>query len=287
MKTLVRLHTLFFAIGLLILGNVEVSYGQGGAATPLAPAAAPPRIYIGPIGGFNQDFHSGGFRSFKGDVACPVFEAASATGFFAGLSFEYFLGSNPAEATSSLLFRLAYDTRPVSFAVREEGTATLPVIDTNLQKIVDVTTEHRAKIAYSLISFDALYKIMISKDIPIGIAAGPTANFVVTGTVKQTYEIVEPLNAQFDTTKGKSRGYRYEQNGQVLVIQDGDIPERVSFRFGLKAGLFFELSLRKFLFAPALVVPGIWFDAGLTKVTSAENWRVNAFQAGIDVRWAL
>ena len=278
----------FFSSVLAIVLVVAVgeSYAQGGAATPLAPAAAPPRIYIGPIGGFNQDFHSGGFRSFKGDPVCPVFEAASATGFFVGGSFEYLLG-NPSEATSSILLRLAYDSRPVSFAVREEGTSTLPVIDTNRVEIVDVTTEHRAQINYSLLSLDALYKIMISRDVPLGIAAGVTANFVLVGQAKQTYEIIAPNNAQFDTTKRTDAVLRYEDNAQVMVFVDGDIPNRSSFRFGIKAGLFFELNLRKFLFAPALVVPGIWFDAGLTKVTTAENWRVNAFQAGVDIRWAL
>ncbi len=279
-----RLFSSLLAIVMVV--GVGESYAQGGAATPLAPAAAPPRIYVGPIGGFNQNFHSGGFRSFKGDPACPVFEAASATGFFVGGSFEYLLG-NPSEATSSILLRLTYDSRPVTFAVREEGTATLPVIDTTRAEIVDVTTEHHAEINYSLLSLDALYKIMISRDIPVGVAVGPTVNFVIVGTAKQTYEIVSPNNAQFDTTRKTNSVIRYEDNAQVMVFVDGDIPNRSSFRFGIKAGLFFELNLRKFLFAPALVVPGIWFDAGLTKITTVENWRVNAFQAGVDIRWAL
>jgi len=266
MKRSIRIFSCVVAVVLIV--SFGESYAQGGAATPLAPV------------------HSGGFRSFKGDPACPVFEAASATGFFIGGSLEYLLGK-PSEATSSVLLRLAYDARPVSFAVREEGTSTLPVIDTTRVEIVDVTTEHRAEINYTLLSLDALYKIMISRDIPVGVAVGPTANFVLVGTAKQTYEIVSPNNAQFDTTRKTDAVVRYEDNAQVMVFVDGDIPNGSSFRFGIKAGLFFELSLRKLLFAPALVVPSIWFDAGLTKVTTVENWRVNVFQAGVDIRWAL
>lgn len=274
---------------LLFFLGIDTMFAQiGGAATPLQPAAAPPRIYLGPIGGFNQNFHSGGFRSFRGDPACPVFNAASATGFFVGGSFEYLIGANPAEASSSIIARISYDSRPVSFAVREEGTATLPVIDTTTQQIAEVTTEHRAAINYDLLSLDVLYKIMISKDIPLGVAAGPTVNLVMTSTVKQTYEIVSPANAQFIVNPDYlAQGYRYEQNNQVLVIQDGDIPNKTSMRFGIKAGIIFEINTPNLLFAPAVVVPGIWFDVGITKVTTAENWRVNAFQAGIDIRWAL
>jgi hypothetical protein len=51
---------------------------------------------------------------------------------------------------------------------------------------------------------------------------------------------------------------------------------------GIKAGLQYELTLGRWR-----VMPGMFYNFAITKVTSRENWRANALQLGVDFRTAF
>ena len=257
-------------------GNVDLS-------DPLAPAAEPPRIYIGPIAGFNQNYHTGERVTFvpEGEgVTCPVFGTGDATGYYVGLSAEYLIG-NVKDARSSIIARLAYDVRPAQFhqGGDEDVPSRLPLPD-GRDTIILSSTEHTAEIKYSMINLDLLYKYMIGNT-RIAVTAGPSIGYVLTGTDDQRYNIVRPLDVQFEPTD-LPPGMRYDNFGRTIVVHEGDIEELSSIRLGIKVGVQYEISVRKFM-----VVPAIWYDFGITKVTPNENWRVNALQAGVDIRYAL
>ncbi len=260
--------------GLLTLISVLPLEAQN-KSNPIKPAAQPPRLYVGPIAGFNQNFHSGGFRSFVLDANCPNFRSGNATGFYAGFSFEYLLG-DPKDARSSILGRIAYDTRPASFS---EDDTEYPSRLVDLDTIINPKVEHNAEIDYNLINLDILYKLMIGTT-KVGVAVGPSIGYVLDAKLQQKFKLIEPLEAQF--IQDTETDFTYEDNFRTIVIEDGDVPNASTIRFGVKVGALYELSLKKFL-----VVPHVFYDFGITKVTSDENWRVNAFQAGVDVRFAL
>jgi hypothetical protein len=109
----------------------------------------------------------------------------------------------------------------------------------------------------------------------------------VRATLQQRYELVEP---EFVDIGGRryyvqfepDPNYRYENNGRTIIIRDGDIEERTGLRAGIKAGLQYELTLGRWR-----VMPGMFYNFAITKVTSRENWRANALQLGVDFRTAF
>lgn len=246
---------------------------------PLAPKKAPTRIYLGPIGGISKNFHTGGFESFKGDVQCPSFGVGDATGFFAGFSFEYLLGKSPKDSRSSLLVRLAYDSRPASFSVVGDihPSRLLSTDTTKPEQIVQSSTNHDASIVYQMVNADILYKLNMGNS-RFALAAGPSIGLVMKATVDQTFSLVQPNNVQFIEKPGNN----YTNNRRTIVLQSGDIPSKSGIRFGVKVGAMYEINASKML-----IVPAIWYDFGITKTTSAENWRVNSLMMGVDLRFAL
>lgn len=253
------------------------AFSQG--ANPLEPEKAPPRIYVGPIGGFNQNYHTGGFRSFaisEGD--CPTFGTGDATGYYVGVSAEYLLG-DVKDARTSIIARLAYDVRPAQFSEQGDNQPSRLVLPDSSEEIIFSTTEHVAEIKFAMLNLDLLFKYMVGNT-RLGITAGPSIGYALTGTINQKLNLVEPNNVQF--IRDPDTEYTYENFDRTIVIRDGDIPSFNRLRLGIKAGLQYEINVRRMI-----VVPAVWYDFGITKLTSEENWRVNAFQAGVDVRFAL
>lgn len=253
---------------------------DGDAANPLRPRKMPPRILIGPVVGFNQNFHTGGFASFTNDENCPQFQSGNATGFYLGGSFEYLLG-DPRDARSSILFRGLLDLRPASF---EEVGDNLPsrMQDGDESRVVFSTTSHNAEIEYTNLNLEILYKLMLGET-KIGIALGPSVGINLTTSAEQTFNLLEPQNAIFvEDPEFKAKGYEYTNDFRTIVIQNGDVPDKSGIRFGMKAGLLYEVNVKK-----VLVVPHIFYDFGLTKVTSTDDWRVSSLQAGVDIRFAF
>ncbi|MDP2363048.1 MAG: hypothetical protein Q8M94_04680, partial [Ignavibacteria bacterium] len=132
---------------------------------------------------------------------------------------------------------------------------------------------------------------------------GPSFDFPITKTLNQKYELVEPDNVQFKTEYvkgdpeyvpgGNNRkplypnqyGFTpyYTSNDRIYIAQEGDIPNASGFRFALKFGLQYEIITGSKFY----IVPSIYYNLGLTNLSTKESWKVNALQAGVDVRFAL
>jgi hypothetical protein len=145
--------------------------------------------------------------------------------------------------------------------------------------IIRTSTKHEGEVSYSMITGEVCYKLNPIPKVPIGITIGPTFDFILTKKIYQTYKIIgEPLNAQFV----RDPDYEYTDNDRTIIINDGDIDGASSFRLGLKIGLQYEILTGTQMY----IVPAIYYNLGITKVAK-EDWRVNAIQIGVDVRWAL
>jgi|LJSS01.1.fsa_nt_gb hypothetical protein len=280
----------------VIMLAVALSVGSGTAMaqlepSPLAPEVVPPRIFIGPAAGYNRSFHTANIASFATQTECPVFERGSANGFFVGVTAEYILG-DPRTSRSSVIMRLMFDNLPTTFEVAGDNypsrlSVTIDGRDT--QVVINTSTRHVAQVSYYTLNAELLYRLDIG-ELPVGVVVGPTFGFPIRGTFQQRYELTDPAYVDIagrryipvfarDTTDPT---LRYTDNDRTIIVKDGDIEQRSGFRLGIKAGLQYELTVARWR-----VIPGIYYNFGITKVTSRENWRVNALQIGVDFRTAF
>lgn len=279
----------FLLLGGLFLGILAVWAQQ--EPSPLAPEVVPPRIFIGPAAGYNRSFHTANIASFATQTECPVFERGSANGFFLGATAEYMLG-DPRTSRSSVIMRIVFNNLPVSFDVAGDNypsrlTATIDGRDTQI--VINTSTRHVSEISYYTLDAELLYRLDIG-ELPVGVVVGPTFGFPIRGTFQQRYELTSPDYVDIagrryipvfarDTTDPT---LRYTNNDRTIIVKDGDIEQRSGFRLGIKAGVQYELAVGRWR-----VLPGIFYNFGITKVTSRENWRVNALQMGVDFRTAF
>lgn len=274
---------LAFLIVLIALPGIRLN-AQADPENPLMPTYERPPIYIGPVIGYNRSMHSVDLASFD-DAICPRFEDGQSNGFFVGLSFEQHLGKDIKSSTSSFIFRVLYNTMPASLEVSEDPIPSLITIvdaqgNPTGEDVINSSTLHTQDITYSLVTAEVMYKINPIPGVPLGFTVGPTFDFALTKTQDQRYKLVQPLEAQFK--RDETSGYQYVDNDRTIIIKEGEIPESSGFRFGIKAGMQFEILAGKWT-----VVPGIFYNFGVTNLSTAENWRVNALQMGVDLRFAL
>lgn len=280
----------FWLWGLLMGASVATLWAQL-EPSPLAPEVVPPRVFIGPAAGYDRSFHTANIASFATQAECPVFERGSANGFFVGVTAEYILG-DPRSSRSSVILRLLFDNLPTTFEVTGDNypsrlSVTLDGRDTQI--VINTSTRHVAQVSYYILNAELLYRLDIGQ-LPVGVVVGPTFGFPIKGTFQQRYELTSP-----DYVEIGGRRYipvfvrdesdptlRYTNNDRTIIVRNGDIEERTGFRLGIKAGLQYELTLGRWR-----VLPGIFYNFGVTKVTSRENWRVNALQMGVDFRTAF
>ena len=67
-----------------------------------------------------------------------------------------------------------------------------------------------------------------------------------------------------------------------IRLYSGDIIDKSPFRLGLKFGAQYEILAGSLLFVPA-----VYYNLGLTKVNTGDNWTVSALQIGADLRFSL
>lgn len=274
---------LAFLIVLIALPGFKL-YSQAEPENPLMPTYERPPIYIGPVIGYNRSMHTVDLASFD-QAICPRFTDGQSNGFFVGLSFEQNLGKDIKSSTSSFIFRVLYNTMPASLEVSEDPIPSLITIvdetgNTVGEDLINSSTLHTMDITYSVVTAEVMYKINPIPGIPLGFTIGPTFDFALTKNQDQRYKLVQPLEAQFK--KDETSGYKYVDNDRTIIIKEGEIPESNGFRFGIKAGMQFEILAGKWT-----VVPGIFYNYGITDLSTAENWRVNVLQMGVDFRFAL
>lgn len=105
-------------------------------------------------------------------------------------------------------------------------------------------------------------------------------------------ELVEPDNVKFKRSVDDKRIVRYENNDRTIVTWDGpparptqqnqDVKEN-SIRFSLKFGVAYEIITG----TKIDIIPGIYYNLGVTNVNNVESWKVSSIQAGVDIRFTL
>ncbi len=281
-----RFVPLVLALGVFISSMVIAQ----DLSNPLLPTYKRPPIYIGPVFGYNRSMHSVDLASFD-EAICPRFKDGDANGFYVGLSWEQMLG-DLANSNSSFIVRVLYNSMPAHLETSENPIPSLVTIVDAQGNPVDETilnssTIHTQEIKYSMITGEVMYKLNPIANVPIGFTIGPTFDFAMTKTQDQRYQLIQPLEAQFKRNSSAvgpdGQPYKYVDNDRTIIIKEGDIPESSSFRFGLKAGIQYEIITASKMY----IVPAIYYNFGVTNLSSRENWRVNALQMGVDIRFAL
>jgi hypothetical protein len=249
-------------------------------SNPLAPTEVGTPIYLGPVVGYNYSIHTADIASFVEDQdRCPTFSNGNANGYYFGLSFEYLLG-NAKNSKSSIIARLLYNSFPAYF---EQGGDTYPSLVEDPSSptgytTVESSTKHELNVKYSTITFEPCYKLNLIGT--FGFTVGPTFDFTMNTELEQTYKLIEPDYVQFK--EDPNSGYRYSDDKRTIYVQEGEIPDAAGFRLGLKAGVQYEILLGRMY-----VVPAVYYNYGITKLTSMENWYVHALQMGVDIRFSL
>ena len=260
---------------LMALAAVEL-FAQQELANPLVPAEGRPRIYVGPVMGYNRSLHASGFQSVAGDALCPDFTQGTGNGFYVGGSFEYLLGK-PENSKSSIIARVVYNYMPAFY---EQPGDQLPSLDANGNVVIS-SVRHVAEIEYSTIDLEAIYKLNLFNS-GFGVVVGPTIGFVIGSDREQRMELVEPLNAVFDPSLFPEGTVEYVNNGRGIITARDDIPDHSAIRVAVKAGVQYELPIGRLL-----LVPTIYYNFGITEVSPTANLRINALQAGVDLRFAI
>lgn len=276
---------ILLCIGIITLSIIKLN-AQMDLADPLMPVEKKPNFYIGPVLGYNKSMHTVELKTFAQDPLCPTFIDGSSNGFFGGISFEYLLGEAET-SNSSIIARLLYNSMPASM---EQNDLDLPtrVIEINgadtLETIEYTSIIHKNEVKYNLVTFEVMYKFNPIYGNGLGLVVGPTFDFALTKTQEQRMDLVRPLNAQFRRDPdAAAKGYRYENNDRSIVIQDGDIPNSSAFRLGLKFGVQYEVLMKGGMY----IVPSIHYNFGVTNLNSDFDWRVNALQIGVDLRFSF
>ncbi|MCX6155510.1 MAG: hypothetical protein NT007_15265 [Candidatus Kapabacteria bacterium] len=271
----------FAAAAVLVLSGFRSTLLAQGS-NPLEPGDTKKAIYPGITIGYTQSNHTANISSFLPDKdKCPNFSSGSASGFFAGVNYEHFFGE-PDKTNSSLVLRVLYSTYPASFTVTGDHMPSAVYYPGKTEPVTEyTTTDNRLEVVYSGVTVDAFYKIMFFKSDFGGLGAyiGPTMDYILTETLDQTMNLIEPQNAQFK----KDPSMEYTNNNRTIVLRKGKIPESSSMRFGVKVSLLYEFFTKNGL----IIVPHVTYNLGLTRLTTVENWRVDAFQIALDIRYGF
>lgn len=252
---------------------------------PLAPKMERSPIYLGPTFGLNRSLHSVDLQPASRlpggtQAGCEPFTNGAAMGFWVGGTFEYFIGE-AAKSKSSIIARIMYSTMPASMEVFNSDN--YPSIVTNPSNgtttEVNSFTRFNNEVVYNLVSLDIQYKLNLFES-TFGVIIGPTFDMGLTRTQDVTMNLVEPLNGQFK--RDESLGLQYENFDRTIVLERGDVPQSSAFRFGIRAGVQYEINMEGFY-----IVPNFNYNFGVTNLTPENDWRVSALQFGVDVRFAL
>lgn len=274
------------AVSLALLGallalpvSTEIGQAQGGRDNPLDPTPSRRQILIGPSFAINRNYHTGGFRTLEG-ATCPFFDDGTGWGYSVGLSAEFLPSIN---GHWGIIPRITFEQRPGQFTQELPNAKVLledPV--TGDKEVVDQTVSTTSVIDYTLLNMEVLYKyeIVTMGSFRVAVAGGPAFQYVMAGRNRQVQDLEEPQNARFLNPDN----FVTENNGRTLVFFDDDIPQRNATRFSVKAGVQGEIGL----FGDQwILTPGIYYDYGLTEVTSTEDWKLNTIFFQVDFRRAF
>jgi hypothetical protein len=224
-----------------------------------------PRLFIGIIGGFNKNYHSGTF-SLPDTNGLEIKTPGMGTynGSLYGLAGEYWFTEN---GTTALQFNIYYEHKPGNFLWI--GTP-VTFYDTTSNQTYIYSRNHELDIVYDLLNFEALFRYNI---LPyFGISIGPKFG-VVTYTQYILYQIINHIQGIYLLP---------EEIGQseYLIQPLKPIPSAYVYHLAIKLSLQYELLLGNFLITPA-----VSFDYGVTNI--APSWSVNTLAGTVDVKYGL
>jgi hypothetical protein len=233
-------------------------------------------IYLGPVVGYNRSMHNipSELASFADNVPCPTFKNGTANGFHVGLFYEQPFS---AKSAHSVIARAMFSTLPASFTVDGDNLPSLADDGAGGYKTIYSTTQHTLDVNYNMLAFDVMYKFKAVGELVLTV--GPTFDLMMTKKILQKYKIIAPDNIQFI----KQPNVVYEDNYRTIVVNDNEIKEGAGLRAAIKAGIQYEIRLG----GRTEFIPGFFYNYAITKVTSTDDWRVNALQFSVDVRFTL
>ncbi len=281
-----KIRVLSFALCLFLALFCTVDlFSQGesmsGKSNPLEFVSQKKPLFFGITGGVNQALHSADISTFAADEYCPKFASTTGLGFFGGVFVWIPLG-NFVTSEHSIFVKATYNTLSADFTA--DGATyealTYPVGQSKAD-IVNFTTEHTLEATYHVLAFELLYRYKIVDN--LGLAVGPTFDIPFKKTSVQKLSIIDPDNLAFQEPEAIPEGYTYSSDHRTIFINNGDIPDASSFRFGLKMGINYEWVTG----SGFDVIPFVFYNYGITKVTSSEDWRISSFQLGVDVRFKI
>lgn len=277
-------YLLFGLICFTMIG--DYMFAQEDAKQPSArmPVTKPSAVYFGLSIGYNRVMHNAELKTFAEDLSCPVFDNGKSSGFHIGGFYEQFIGEKGT--AHSIILRGLYNTLPASFEqqgdrqpsmIKLKAVPLLPERDSMIQS----TSLNSNEVKYSAISLDLMYKFRAVDVQDVGglvFTIGPTFDLIGTKTRSQKLALLEK-DVQFVEQPGKN----YSPDKRTIIVYDGEIENAQSFRFGIKAGVQLELKIPGL---PIEVIPGAFYNFAFTNVDE-RDWKVNALQIGVDLRYAL
>jgi len=275
-KRKISLFTLLF-FSLFISSISLFAQGSLEEEDPLNPIVKRTKILVGPIIGYNGTTHSGSFQSISGDDRCPNFSTGSNPGFYAGLTYELQLGEEVANSKSSIIFRGMYESMPAFFEV--PGAPYPSRLPDGTE--VTSTTRHTTDIKYNMVTLESVYKLNLFGSM-FGFTVGPSVSIPIGSSVEQRFELLEPNNVKFTRDSSIASENYLNFDRTIVTAPNGDIKGLNPIRFAVKFGVHYEL-----LVARTLVVPHIGYNFGITTTSASDGVRINALQAGVEVRFAL
>jgi hypothetical protein len=241
-----------------------------------------PVFYIGPTVGYNKSFHSVEMKSFVNDNKCPSFSNGNDNGFYVGANLLFPFQAK--DSRHSINVKFLYSSLPSYFEVKTNDEYDANIVDDQGNQIPNLktSTTNSLKIKYQVFSTELLYGFMPMPNMLLRIVAGPTIDFAISKKMAQKYELNGDSRARFKRDLNHPE-YVYSNGDRLITIFDGDIKDASSLRFGFKFGGEIDIPAGK----GVTVVPHAFYNLGLTKLVSGEDWRVNALQVGLDVRFTL
>jgi hypothetical protein len=280
-----KVRLLLLALIILSIGNVKV-FSQ---ANPLGNVDVTPSFYIGPFAGVNMVTHSAVIAPFESTVdinlPCKDFQDGDGLGFYGGVSFEFLLGEDAKNSNMSIIGRVGFSMFPGSFEQPQDTYVSVVFDQSGNPSLVPSTVKHEAEVSYATGFAQGLFKFNPIENNGLGIVAGIDFGLAITKNIKQEYKLVNSGDLTFETLtqQQENLGYTLSADRKTVTVKDGEIINAEAFRLGLMFGVQYEINTGGSLY----FVPNLFYNYGITGVTSDYDWNIHAIQIGIDARWAL
>jgi hypothetical protein len=264
-----------FPVALFFVFATAVSVqAQDLADNPLFPRPRPKRIFVGPMAGYNSNFHSGGFHTLGTDAAlanpeCGEFTTGKGNGILGGLAAEYWF--KPGGPTA-LQMRFYYEQKPGEF---NSTSSPLPYVNPTTGEVRSFNRTYAVKSTYDIFNVEVQYKYNLPGS-RFGVAIGPKFGF----HMKSSYNQTESLSDGMMFIQPNANGGNDTLPTIVLADYPTKIPDVSGFRLALLAHVQYEV-----LVGPFLMTPRVLYDLGITKVTG--QWGISSLAGTVEIKYGF